>query len=45
MQVELTDGSEDYVRLQNAADAIVARANADPVIRMALTPLRARSRR
>ena len=41
MQVELTDGSEDYVRLQNAADAIVARANADPAIRMALTPLRA----
>ncbi len=41
MQVELTDGSEDYVRLQNAADAIVARADADPAIRMALTPLRA----
>ena len=41
MQVELTDGSEDYVRLQNAADAIVERAKADPAIRMALTPLRA----
>ena len=41
MQVELTDGSEDYVRLQKAADAIVERAKADPAIRMALTPLRA----
>ena len=41
MQVELTDGSEDYVRLQKAADTIVARASADPMIRMALTPLRA----
>jgi len=41
MQVELTDGSEDYVRLQDAADRIVARARQDPAIRMVLTPLRA----
>ncbi len=41
MQVELTDGSGDFVRLQEAADAIVARARADPAIRIALTPLRA----
>jgi HAE1 family hydrophobic/amphiphilic exporter-1 len=41
MQVELTDGSEDDVRLQEAADRIVARAQKDPSIRMALTPLRA----
>ena len=41
MQLELTDGSEDYVRLQDAADRIVARARQDPAIRMALTPLRA----
>ncbi len=41
MQVELTDGSYDFVRLQEAADRIVAEASRDPVIRMALTPLRA----
>jgi HAE1 family hydrophobic/amphiphilic exporter-1 len=41
MQVELTDGSEDYVRLQDAADRIVARARRDPAIRMILSPLRA----
>jgi HAE1 family hydrophobic/amphiphilic exporter-1 len=41
MQVELTDGSYDFARLQAAADALVARANADPAIRLALTPLRA----
>ncbi|WP_410966432.1 efflux RND transporter permease subunit, partial [Salmonella sp. SAL4449] len=41
MQVELTDGSEDYVRLQEAADRIVARAREDPAIRMILSPLRA----
>ena len=41
MQVELTDGSADYERLQRAADAIVAQANRDPAIRIALTPLRA----
>ena len=41
MQVELTDGSADYERLQRAADSIVAQAGRDPAIRMALTPLRA----
>ncbi len=41
MQVELTDGSYDFVRLQKAAEEIVARALADPAIRIALTPLRA----
>jgi len=41
MEIELTDGSEDYARLQKAADAVVARALADPAIRLALTPLRA----
>ncbi len=41
MQVELTDGSYDFVRLQRVADEIVARASADPAIRIALTPLRA----
>jgi HAE1 family hydrophobic/amphiphilic exporter-1 len=41
MQVELTDGSGDFVRLQKASEEIVARASADPAIRMALTSLRA----
>jgi hydrophobic/amphiphilic exporter-1 (mainly G- bacteria), HAE1 family len=41
MEVELTDGSENYERLQEAADAIVAKASRDPAIRMVLTPLRA----
>jgi hydrophobic/amphiphilic exporter-1 (mainly G- bacteria), HAE1 family len=41
MQVELTDGSYDFVRLQAVADEIVAQARTGPVIRMALTPLRA----
>ena len=41
MQVELTDGSYDFRRLQQSADQIVATARASPVIRMALTPLRA----
>jgi HAE1 family hydrophobic/amphiphilic exporter-1 len=41
MQVELTDGSYDFPRLQAAADEITAQAKASPVIRMALTPLRA----
>ena len=40
MQVELSDGTYDFRRLQQSADWIVARANADPAIRMALTPLR-----
>jgi hydrophobic/amphiphilic exporter-1 (mainly G- bacteria), HAE1 family len=41
MQVELTDGSFDFARLQAAADRIVAEALRDPAIRLALTPLRA----
>jgi HAE1 family hydrophobic/amphiphilic exporter-1 len=41
MEIELTDGSSDYARLQKAADEVVARALADPAIRLALTPLRA----
>ncbi len=41
MQVELTDGSADYARLQRAADRIVSEALRDPTIRVALTPLRA----
>jgi HAE1 family hydrophobic/amphiphilic exporter-1 len=41
MQVELTDGSFDFARLQAAADAVVAEARRDPAIRIALTPLRA----
>ncbi len=41
MQLELTDGSYDFVRLQQAADEIVAAAKADPVIQSAFTPFRA----
>src|SRR5206468_10808943 len=41
MQVELTDGSFDFPRLQAAADRIVAEAVRNPAIRLALTPLRA----
>jgi HAE1 family hydrophobic/amphiphilic exporter-1 len=41
MQVELTDGGFDFGRLQHTADRIVAEARGSPVIRMALTPLRA----
>ncbi|HTR04274.1 MAG TPA: efflux RND transporter permease subunit, partial [Thermoanaerobaculia bacterium] len=41
MQLELTDGSFDFARLQAAADAVVAAARRDPAIRLALTPLRA----
>jgi HAE1 family hydrophobic/amphiphilic exporter-1 len=41
MQVELTDGSFDFARLQKAADTIVARASKEPAIRVALTALRA----
>ncbi len=40
MQVELTDGSYDFVRLQRAADAIAGKAMDDPVIRQAFTPFR-----
>jgi HAE1 family hydrophobic/amphiphilic exporter-1 len=41
MQVELTNGTYDFARLQTVADEIVSQAKASPVIRMALTPLRA----
>jgi hydrophobic/amphiphilic exporter-1 (mainly G- bacteria), HAE1 family len=41
MEVELTDGSENYSRLQQVADTIVDKASRDPAIRMVLTPLRA----
>lgn len=40
MQVELTDGSFDFVRLQQAADAIVADARNNVTIRKAFTTLR-----
>lgn len=41
MQVELTDGTFDFDRLQDAANAITAEANASPVIRQAFTAFRA----
>jgi HAE1 family hydrophobic/amphiphilic exporter-1 len=41
MQLELTDGTYDFVRLQRVAEEITAKASASPVIRLALTPLRA----
>jgi HAE1 family hydrophobic/amphiphilic exporter-1 len=41
MQVELTDGSYDFVRLQRAAEAITAAARQDQAIRAAFTPFRA----
>ncbi len=41
MQIELTDGSADFVRLQQVAEEIVSEARRHPAIRMALTPLRA----
>ena len=41
MQVELANGTYDFARLQAVADEIVSQAKASPVIRMALTPLRA----
>ena len=41
MQVELTDGSYDFSRLQQEADALVAAAKADPTIQTAFTPFRA----
>ncbi|MBX3731121.1 MAG: efflux RND transporter permease subunit [Verrucomicrobiae bacterium] len=41
MQLALTDGSGDFARLQEAADAVVDAARKSPVIRMALTSLRA----
>jgi len=41
MQIELTDGSYDFVRLQTVADEIISRSKVSPPIRIALTPLRA----
>jgi HAE1 family hydrophobic/amphiphilic exporter-1 len=41
MQVELTDGTYDFVRLQKTADAIVADARNNSTIRAAFTPFRA----
>jgi len=41
MEVELANGTYDFARLQAVADEIVSQAKASPVIRMALTPLRA----
>jgi HAE1 family hydrophobic/amphiphilic exporter-1 len=41
MQVELTDGSYDFNRLQQEADGLVAVAKADPTIQNAFTPFRA----
>jgi len=41
MQIELTDGSYDFVRLQTVADEIISRSKVSPPIRVALTPLRA----
>ena len=41
MQLELTDGSFDLPRLQAVTEEIVSQARSSPVIRMALTPLRA----
>ena len=41
MQLELTDGSYDFRRLQQEADALVAAAKADPTIQNAFTPFRA----
>jgi HAE1 family hydrophobic/amphiphilic exporter-1 len=40
MQVELTDGSYDFVRLQHEADAIAAAAKTNAAIRAAFTPFR-----
>ena len=41
MQVELTDGSYDFTRLQQSADAVVAGARSNRVIQVAFTPFRA----
>lgn len=40
MQVELTDGTYDFTRLQHAADAIAETGKTNPVIRTAFTPFR-----
>ncbi len=41
MQVELTDGSFDYLKLQQAADSVIALANAQPQLQRVMTPFRA----
>ncbi|MEO6848608.1 MAG: efflux RND transporter permease subunit [Chthoniobacterales bacterium] len=41
MQINLTDGSFDYKKLQDAAYAIAAEARKNPGVLMALTPFRA----
>ena len=41
MQVELTDGSFDYLKLQQAADGVIALANAQPQLLRVMTPFRA----
>jgi HAE1 family hydrophobic/amphiphilic exporter-1 len=41
MQIELTDGSYDFARLQTVAEEIISRSRVSPPIRMALTSLRA----
>jgi HAE1 family hydrophobic/amphiphilic exporter-1 len=41
MQLQLTDGSFDLPRLQAVTEEIISQARSSPVIRMALTPLRA----
>jgi len=41
MQLELTDGTFNYKKLQDAAFAMVGELNKSPEIRMALTPFRA----
>ena len=41
MQIELTDGSSNLKRLQIVTEEMIAQARTSPVIRTALTPLRA----
>ena len=41
VQVELTDGSYNFTRLQQSADAVVAGAKSNRVIQVAFTPFRA----
>jgi HAE1 family hydrophobic/amphiphilic exporter-1 len=41
MQINLTDGTSNYTKLQNAAYAVAAEARKNPGVRMALTPFRA----
>ena len=41
MQIELVDGSYDFVRLQTVADKMISQSKVSPPIRIAFTPLRA----